>query len=453
MLYDRDVLEVMYPRWSTNYNLLEIETEMWRRFTINSIYYFKSKGTRKAIESLLGLLGIPDNMLTLNEYVYTTTPIDYNVAFNYLVLLEGAETTGTTSASTWTYDIQYSGTYINNVQNQITNSLIPLVSIPTYANIFSMSGLTGFPISPVQSDTMFFQNNGGWFENDPLFLSPDQFDSGKQWLDFYRTLGNTHEDNFLLNIVYSGTQIGTVQIPKNIGFTLKKEVDNVKCWIEDINVSGWTNQYGVFPRKCDYIPGRETDYIGKTGLVINTKEVDMFLDFSKLQFVSGACVNMTGSTTMPTGYAAGPTYSHLIQYVDKLDKFWIDIVKQMVPATTIFRIGVVYANCETGTDQYYFYNLPSTSDNLHYLNPYFALSGDQFTVISGYTLPFSGYSWTESDWLKYQSEINPNADPYNRFNMQPIFNAIQSLPPPNNYPGLIYFPPEFIGDPAILGAF
>jgi hypothetical protein len=189
-------------------------------------------------------------------------------------------------------------------------------------------------------------------------------------------LGNNNPDGLMVYYTYSGIATGNVIIiPQNIGFTLTKTVDNVKSWVEDIRITGNTGLLGVYHRYSD-MPGRETDYSGYTGLVLNTKELDLFLDFSQI-ITSASCVTTAGQTVVPStpsGYIEGPTYSHLINYVDKLDKFWLDIIKQMVPATTIFRCGVIYSNCQTGNDEYYLYNYPSTHDSLHFVNPYYALS-------------------------------------------------------------------------------
>jgi hypothetical protein len=149
-------------------------------------------------------------------------------------------------------------------------------------------------------------------------------------------LGNNNPDGLMVYYTYSGIATGNVIIiPQNIGFTLTKTVDNVKSWVEDIRITGNTGLLGVYHRYSD-MPGRETDYSGYTGLVLNTKELDLFLDFSQI-ITSASCVTTAGQTVVPStpsGYIEGPTYSHLINYVDKLDKFWLDIIKQMVPATT-----------------------------------------------------------------------------------------------------------------------
>ena len=50
----------------------ELDIELYRRILLNTAYLFKSKGTRKSIEFLLGLLGAPEALVEFNEYVITT---------------------------------------------------------------------------------------------------------------------------------------------------------------------------------------------------------------------------------------------------------------------------------------------------------------------------------------------------------------------------------------------
>ena len=56
-----------------NINLLpaEIDVELWRRILINTNYFWKSKGTREAIQSMFLLIGIPEPFINITEYVYT----------------------------------------------------------------------------------------------------------------------------------------------------------------------------------------------------------------------------------------------------------------------------------------------------------------------------------------------------------------------------------------------
>jgi len=48
----------------------EIDIELWRRILVNTKWFFKSKGTRKSIETIFKLVGIPEEFILLNEYIY-----------------------------------------------------------------------------------------------------------------------------------------------------------------------------------------------------------------------------------------------------------------------------------------------------------------------------------------------------------------------------------------------
>ena len=48
----------------------ELNYQYYRNLILNSAYLFKSKGTRKSIEILLRLIGAPDALVEINEYVY-----------------------------------------------------------------------------------------------------------------------------------------------------------------------------------------------------------------------------------------------------------------------------------------------------------------------------------------------------------------------------------------------
>jgi len=49
----------------------EIDIELWRRIIINTGFLLRSKGTRKALESILMLIGFPKSVIDISEYVYT----------------------------------------------------------------------------------------------------------------------------------------------------------------------------------------------------------------------------------------------------------------------------------------------------------------------------------------------------------------------------------------------
>ena len=59
-----------YEGYSRGYTNAESEIELWRRIILNTPWLWKSKGTRKAIEFLFKFIGIPEDLITFNEYTY-----------------------------------------------------------------------------------------------------------------------------------------------------------------------------------------------------------------------------------------------------------------------------------------------------------------------------------------------------------------------------------------------
>lgn len=48
-----------------------INIELWRRILINTNHFWKSKGTRESIMAIFALLGLPEEFINFNEYIYT----------------------------------------------------------------------------------------------------------------------------------------------------------------------------------------------------------------------------------------------------------------------------------------------------------------------------------------------------------------------------------------------
>lgn len=71
---DDDLMSSIFSIHTNNVNesLIpsEIDIELWRRILINTKWFFQSKGTRKSLETLFKLIGIPEDFITINEYVY-----------------------------------------------------------------------------------------------------------------------------------------------------------------------------------------------------------------------------------------------------------------------------------------------------------------------------------------------------------------------------------------------
>jgi len=124
----------------------EINIELWKRILINTKWFFKSKGTRKSIETIFKLIGIPEDFINLNEYVY--------LADKELNENERIDSTRT-----------------NVLGNVVVND-------PSYDT-------NGYPIAPQENNQYYFQVSGNT-------------DSGQTYINRFRENGfniKTQEDN------------------------------------------------------------------------------------------------------------------------------------------------------------------------------------------------------------------------------------------------------------------
>jgi hypothetical protein len=290
----------------------EIDIELWRRIIINSFYLFKSKGTRKSIEFALELVGIPLEIMDINEYVYVAD-----------------------------HQLPYSDFY--NVFNQ---------SISDYP-----IDTDGYPTTPPYT---YFQADGGSMLNNAQNIG--DYDNGKTYLDTFRKFGSVK------------------------AFDLNRTIDNKKSWVV---ATGETQQ------SYDFLL-RDTNYtIKDSRLVINSKEADaaissqMTFDYYVYSFYNknGYDISTSTATVEPStltfndyireitsklvdpknrkvikiypvlskiywdylDYAGALDlktidYVKTLDFMSKFDTYWVKLLQQFIPATTIFLAGRKFAN-------------------------------------------------------------------------------------------------------------
>lgn len=380
----------------------ELNFEYYRNLVLNSAYLFKSKGTRKAIEGILRMVGAPDALVEFNEYVYVA---DRRISIDE-------------------FDNQYAkisgGTYVSDVL------------VPDSGNVFSILGVqytgystttqiqdvdviedefpiddNGFPQKPLIDGEYFFQKGAGWFESTPQHRSPEQVNLTNSVFTGSNPTFQTELQPFTYGDQY-------VQRYSNfpfmdLGYNLRKTIDNNKSWSEN-NGGLRENLNGLNNAKYSVVDDR---------LVVNVKNVDLFLNpaqgllydvwemsrrfnypipndnfketisvktkndvditninpkpqqqtfFEFLQSFWNNFINVRNRQFTSNGKTGGYptldsiywrylesqenigvennnfTYQTMIDYVNGLGDYWIRLVEQMVPATTIWNTGVKYEN-------------------------------------------------------------------------------------------------------------
>jgi hypothetical protein len=389
-----------YPGYARAMTPTELNYSFYRSLILNASYLFKSKGTRRSIEFMMRLIGAPDSLVEFNEYIYLADQrINLDQFYTQWATISG-------------------GTYVEHTPSYLPGSTYKIkgqvytafTSTNTYTNAnilladYPMDAL-GYPKAPVNTETYFFQLGAGWYESTPSHRSPDQVVITGQ----VYTGQNYNIQTQLQPFTYGQLYLDRFRdFPyMNEGFKLSQTVDNNKSWLQEdnrirVSVEGDYNAYY---------------YVDNENLVINSKEVDIFLNpsqgllydvwdesrtydypipesgltvgypvpggvdwtfikpnpkkktfFEFSQTFWQNMINVRNRQYITDGKTGGYptlqsifwkyieseqtvgipnnkyTYQKLIDYVDGIGPYWMKLVEQMVPATTIWNTGVRMEN-------------------------------------------------------------------------------------------------------------
>jgi hypothetical protein len=409
-LYDKSLIDSIfgtnesgvYSAYSRTQTPLELNYTFYRNLVINSFYLFKSKGTRRPIEFLMKLFGVPDAMIQFNEHIYLAdAPINLNKFNNSIAKLDGGYYIDSDPIFTnKTYTIEgviFTGFTSNN------DSVVVDYNI----NEYPVDYLSGYP-KKVNNPDFYFQKGAGWYELTPSHRS---LEIPKRVVSGDTTIYSSEFEGFTYGQKYLDLFRRLPYI--NDGFALTKTIDNKKSWnIDDLatrkSSSGEYNAYyfltterlvlnvknielyinpsqailydvwlksveNNFPIPQEGLtfinvgsnnPNKNTDDKDSTTIIPSPK-TKTFFEFS--QTFSSNMLNTRNRLFITDGKTGGYpvlqylywlyigarnqinatnkyTYSNLIEYANNINPYWINIVEQMIPATTIWIGGSRYEN-------------------------------------------------------------------------------------------------------------
>ena len=390
----------------------ELNYQYYKNLVLNSAYLFKSKGTRKSIETLMRLIGAPDALIDFNEYVcLADQKINMSEFDSQYAKISGGTYSKTlpTLESGYTFSIQnvtYSGFTTTSVLQEVDLS----------KGDYPISN-TGYPKSPGNSETYFYQMGAGWFESTPKHRSLEQpdltnsvftgsnpnyqtklapFTYGQEYLNVYKSfpftdlgynirtvvdnnktwvdteIGDRNNLDGGYNALYNVGAEGLVINVKNIDLYLNPSQGlSYDVWYMSRETNFPINNEGlgyVAPTRCDPNPVSTYPHRGgKDSTIINPQpRKETFFEFAQTfwkntinvrnrQFATDG--GTSGYPTLSSIYwnylesesLAGIqndnfTYKTMIEYVEGMGDYWIRLVEQMIPATTIWNTGVKLEN-------------------------------------------------------------------------------------------------------------
>lgn len=389
-----------YPGFSRSLTPTELNYQFYRNLILNSAYLFRSKGTRRSVEFLLRLIGAPDSLVEFNEHVYLADQkINMETFFTQLAAISGGtyvqELPSLLAGDTYKIKGQLFTAF--TVTDVYQNVDLGREDYPVDDE--------GFPQAPIPTENMFFQKGAGWYEVTPQHRSPDQveitglvytgqnysiqtqlqpFTYGQIYLDLYRQFPYMTE-GFKLRKVTDNNKSwladdDKIRVSRQGEYNAYYYVDNEKLVLNAKNIELSLNPaqglaYDVWDEsvKYDYpIPesGFTADFVVPGGIdvtlirpepkkktffeflqtfwqnTINTRNRQYITDgktggYPTLQSIFWKYIESEQTVGIPNNKY---TYQKLIDYVQGLGPYWMKLVEQMIPATTIWLSGVKFEN-------------------------------------------------------------------------------------------------------------
>ena len=270
----------------------EIDIELWRRILINTNYFWKSKGTRESIMSILLIMGIPEQFINITEYIYT----------------------------------------VNGKINPEESLLVP-IDFPT--NSLPYDNL-GYPIAPLEASNFYFQISGNT-------------DSGQAYMNVFRTAG--FELNLTVDNKKSWVQAGETIRSGNTTTSYFQSDSRLVLNTKEIDLTLDTMQ-GIENDVYNYFINNPTLFNDVYG--VGSISGMTFLDF--VDTFQRRLINVKNRKTVsdfkggwypalykiysiynnnPSGYTYDLVYSFISTYSNIFNEF----INQIIPATVIIRNG------------------------------------------------------------------------------------------------------------------
>lgn len=357
-LFDEKSLEkILYTRYDTRYagepigtNIVEAEFEIYRRILTNLAYLYKSKGTRKAIEFFLRFIGAPEPMIRLDEFVYAVNNVlpSKNIEGDIESAISGSRVSYVMAYNTGTsiYDL-----------TQITGSTtLTRSEYPVDEN-------TGLPRKIKDSTgNMFFEKGAGWYRKTLDHRSPDILDSANSDLTSRVKVIKTMSKPFTYGEEYFDQ---FRKLPGlEYGYDLISTIDNKKAEVisseTDADMTLNRKNINVFlsaDRAIDYDIYRRSRNIPTSFSLVTPQTGVTFAEFLDTILNTGIPNShmvkydrfYTGLTQIYYEYQTNqgfvPYHYITVQdFINRLSPYWVNIVEQFIPATTLWIGGNVLEN-------------------------------------------------------------------------------------------------------------
>jgi len=449
-----------YPSQGVSPTPSELDFELYRRLLVNTAYLFKSKGTRRGIEFMLRFVGAPEALIEFNEHVYVAgQPMNMQKFKEFELKISGGTYTEEQpvlqtyfSAATNSFPPIIVTGFSQGYETITKNTTVNPSALPVDKD--------GYPTIPKYGPNAYFQAGAGWFEETTEHTGKEVVDYTTSVFTGNTPFIKTKLNKFTYGEPY--LQLYRKFPDSKLGFPIVRTVDNKKSWVKKdnndfrylnladrgtnyqtkndklvINVKnvdvflnvGQGLEWDVWNHSrrysCPFGPNAlSSPYPGYGG----PDWTEILADATKLSFFEFAqkfwtvLINVKNRQTIDDGHAGGYptllsiyldyinsdqtcgipsnkyTYEKMIEYVENMGDYWIRLLEQLIPATTIWQGGVKYENSIFHRYKYAYKHGP-LCDDLEcfgsFVNCCYPISNDvlvnAFLDCGG--LEFSGATW------------------------------------------------------------
>ena len=396
-----------YSALAQNQTPTELNYELYRRLLANTAYLFKSKGTRRGIEFMLRFVGAPEALIEFNEHVYVAgQPINMKQFKEYELKISGGTYTEDVPVFDTYFSAATNNTFPAVVITGYTFGYETVTKTTNVNPELLPVDENGYPTVPRYGTNSYFQAGAGWFEEtiehqgkkvinyetsvftgDTPFVKTklNQFSYGEPYLDLYRKFPDSKlgfpivrtVDNKKSWIRKDSYQKRYLNLPDR-GTNYQTENDKLVINVKNVDIFlnvGQGLEWDVwnFSKKysCPFGPNAlSSPYPGVGG----PDWTEIVADASKLSFFEFAqkfwtvLINVKNRQTIDDGHAGGYptllsiyldylksedtcgipsnkyTYEKMIAYVENMGDYWVRLLEQLVPSTTIWQGGIKYEN-------------------------------------------------------------------------------------------------------------
>jgi len=388
--------DIIYPGQAKEDTPAELNYQYYRNLILNAGFLFRSKGTRTSIEYIMRMIGAPESLIEFNEYIYLA---DQKISLDDFYEKYAKISGGTTYIESPSLDTTNVFSILGTQFTGFTTSGVIKSTLPDLNN-YPINLDTGYPEMPIENDSFFFQKGAGWFETTPDHRSTEEIDFTLSNFTVSPSIIVTKLKPFTYGQDYLTRYENFPTM--DLGYGLTRTIDNKKSWKKDevglrkntqssaptnyllenegqvINVKnmelylnmGQGITYDIWEMSSRYnypIPnsGLTAPY-PSPGLndwtVINPRpNQKTFFEFAQTFYNN--LINVRNRQTISDGKTGGYpalqsifwkylqtdqvlnipnnkfTYQKMIDFTLGLGDYWIRLVEQFVPATTIWNTG------------------------------------------------------------------------------------------------------------------